>query len=257
MTALAWWGVLATGAVAGVLAGMLGIGGGAIVVPALLWLLGTADAADPWLAQRAIATSLAAIVGTGVAATLAHQRQGAIQWRLCGQLLPGLLLGAWLGAALAGVLPGGWLRRLFGAFLLYTGVLMLRPVATVRTVPWPGRGTVALAGGAIGALSALLGIGGGTLTVPYLLRHGVALRAAVATSSAGGVAIALAGVAGFAFHGWSRTDLPAHSLGFVYWPAALVILLASVPAAAFGARLAHRLPVATLKRAFALLLLLA
>lgn len=113
-----------------------------------------------------------------------------------------------------------------------------------------------MAGGGIGALSAIVGIGGGTLTVPYLVKTGLDLRQAVATSSACGVPIALAGTLGFMISGWGREGLPGMSVGFIYWPAVLGILITSVPMAPYGARLAHRLPVPLLSRFFGILLLL-
>jgi uncharacterized membrane protein YfcA len=120
----------------------------------------------------------------------------------------------------------------------------------------PGRLGSTLVGIGIGTLSALVGIGGGTLTVPFLVSRGVPMRGAVATSSACGVPIAVAGSLGFVMSGWGREGLPAGSIGFVYWPAAVLILMASMPLAPLGARLAHRLPVAVLKRIFGILLLL-
>lgn len=252
---------LLTGALAGLLAGLLGIGGGAIIVPALLWLFALPPplglAGDPALIpQLAVATSLASVVATGAASAHAHHRQGAVDWSDVARLLPGLLLGASLGAVVAAWLPGIWLKRLFGVFLLYTGARMLMGRASTPDAKPPGRRTLFLAGGGIGALSAMLGIGGGTLVVPFLARSGLTMHRAVATASACGVPLALAGSIGFMFGGWQRAGLPTHSLGFVHWPTALALILASVPLATLGARLAHRLPTTTLKRLFGMLLLL-
>lgn len=247
-----------TGAAAGLLGGLLGLGGGAVVVPALIFLFGLLGIASDWTAHQAVATSLVTVIGTGLTATLAHQRRGAVRWGLVRALVPGILAGAGLGAALAGLLPELVLRRLFGLFLLYTGARMLlrASAAPPRRAALPGRWGSALVGLGIGMLSALVGIGGGTLTVPFLVRVGLSMRAAVATSSACGVPIAVAGSLGFVVAGWGRAGLPAGSIGFVYWPAAVLILMASVPMAPLGARLAHRLPVAVLKRIFGVLLLL-
>ncbi len=246
-----------TGAVAGLLGGLLGLGGGAVVVPALIYLFGLLGMASAWTAHQAVATSLVTVIGTGLAATVAHQRRAAVRWDQVRALAPGILVGAGVGAALAGLLPEDWLRRLFGLFLLYTGLrMLLRGGAGAAAARLPGRLGATLVGLGIGTLSALVGIGGGTLTVPFLARCGVSMRSAVATSSACGVPIAVAGSLGFIIAGWGREGLVPGSIGFVYWPAAVLILLASVPLASVGARLAHRLPVVVLKRIFAILLLL-
>jgi uncharacterized membrane protein YfcA len=210
-----------------------------------------------WTPHQAVATSLATVVAAGSAATLSHHRRGAVRWPLVRRLVPGLLAGAIGGALIAGWLPALWLKRLFGLFLLASGARMLVATKTGATArDLPERRALAAAGAGIGALSAALGIGGGVMLVPFLARHGVALRNAVATSSACGVPLALAGSLGFVASGWGRAGLAPHSLGFVLWPAALAIAVAAVPMAQLGARLAHRLPTAALKRVFAVFLLL-
>ncbi len=250
-------GYLATGAVAGVLAGLLGVGGGAIIVPALIALFYAFTPDMEWIAQQAVATSLATIVLTGTAATLAHHRRGAVRWDLVRRMLPSLVLGAGLGAGLATLLPGLWLQRLFGVFLGYTGLRMIRPPALHAPPNAPlKRGQLQAGAAGIGVLSALLGVGGGILTVPFLVRCGVAMQAAVGSSSACGVPIALAGGLGFVVAGLGREGLAAASIGFIYWPAALAIVFTSVPLAPVGAALAHRLPASRLKRLFGALLML-
>ena len=250
---------LATGALAGLLAGLLGIGGGALIVPALIAIFAYLPLATAWAPHQAVATSLATIVATGSASAYAHHRRGAVRWPVFRVLAPALLLGGAAGALASGLIAPWWLQRLFALFLLYMGARMLlrRPDARAAAAALaPGRAMAAV-GAAFGAVSALLGIGGGVLVVPYLARRGLAMQQAVATASACGVPIALAGSLGFVAAGWERPGLPAGSLGFVYWPAALAILCASVPMAALGARLAHRLPTAALKRLFGAFLLLA
>jgi len=252
---------LSIGALAGLLAGLLGIGGGVVIVPALLWLFSHLSLAgmDPQaslIPQQAVATSLATVMATGLASALAHHRRGAVELRLLVQLLPGLLLGAWLGALAAAHLPAAWLTRLFALFLFYSGARMVAQPSVQAHASLPGTPGLAAAGTGFGALSALLGIGGGILVVPYLAGRGVRMAHAVATASACGVPLALAGSIAYMLSGWGRAGLPPHSLGFVYWPAALAIMAASVPLAPLGARLAHWLPTAVLKRLFGALLLL-
>lgn len=247
---------LAAGLLSGLLAGLFGLGGGVIVVPALIWIFGQSGIATDWIPHLAVGTSLATILGTGAASAGAHHRRGAVRWDLFRRLAPWIVLGAWMGAALAGLLPEVWLKRIFALFLLYVGGRMLwRTASPTLRRELPGKIGTALAGAGIGTLSALVGIGGGTLTVPFLTRHGLDMRRAVATSSACGLPIAVAGTIGFVVTGWGREGLPAWSTGFVYWPAVAAVLLASVPTAPLGARLAHRLPLPVLRRAFGILLL--
>lgn len=248
-------GFLLTGALSGLLAGLFGVGGGVIVVPALILLFVHLGVGGDWVTHLAVGSSLAAIVGTGAASTLAHHRRGGVRWDLAARLAPGIVIGAWAGAALAGTLPELWMKRVFAAFLAFVGYRMLAPVVGRRVRALPGNLGLAAVGGGIGALSAIVGIGGGTLTVPFLSARGVPLHQAVGTSAACGLPIAAAGAVGFMAVGWGRDGLPPWSTGFVYWPAVGLILVASMPSAPWGARLAHTLPVGTLKRAFGILLL--
>ncbi len=243
---------LAVGLVAGLSAGMFGIGGGLVVVPALVWIFGSLGIGGAELVQMAIGTSLATIVVTATASTLAHQRHGVIDWPLVGRLVPGLMAGAAAGALWATSIEGAALARLFGLFELVVALYM----ALGSPVPEgggqrPGRGETGVAGVLIGAVSALLGIGGGTLMVPYLSWRGVAMRRAVAVSAACGLPIAVAGAGAFFLLG------AASSGGsFIHWPAFFALSLGALLFAPVGAGLAHRLPVALLRRLFALLLAL-
>lgn len=247
------------GALAGLLGGLLGIGGGLVIVPALVWIFAAMGFAPATLMQFAIATSLASILFTGASSVLAHHRRGAVRWDLVRLLAPTLALGAALGSFVADWIGSDGLMRLFGIFAALLGLRMLlaRGIpADVAAAERPlSRGVHLLAGAVIGVASALFGIGGGSLTVPYLHGLRVRMQQAVATSSACGMPIAAAGAAGFMLAGWSQPALPAGALGYVYLPGLLALALASVPMAAVGARLAHRLPAATLRRLFALVLL--
>ncbi|MBK1716777.1 sulfite exporter TauE/SafE family protein [Thiocystis violacea] len=248
---------LGIGALSGLLAGLFGVGGGVIMVPALILVFGHLDLGGVWTPHLAVGTSLATIIGTGAASTLAHHRRDGVRWDIVILLAPGIVIGAWMGAALVGWIPEVWLKRLFAAFLAFVGVRLLSTQDLAGSIGrLPGRGGLALVGGGIGMLSALVGIGGGTLTVPFLSHRGLDLRRAVGTSAACGLPIALAGTLGFVLAGWGRLGLPTLSTGFVYWPAVLAMLMASMPTAPVGARLAHALPVRWLKRLFGALLLL-
>jgi hypothetical protein len=250
-------GCLAAGALAGLAAGLLGVGGGLVVVPALAFLLPRAGVAPEVALHLAVGTSLATIVVTGLASALAHHRRGAVRTDVLAALVPGMVAGALAAGPLAGRLPGDALRLAYAAF---AGAVAVRMLLAVRPRPGagrlPGRGTLAAAGGGIGLVSALVGVGGGTLTVPFLARCGLAMHGAVGTSAATGPPIALAGALGFVAAGWGDPALPALATGYVLWPAFAVLAAATLPAARLGARLAHRLPADTLRRVFGLLLLL-
>lgn len=248
-------GFLLTGVLSGLLAGLFGVGGGVIVVPSLILLFGHLGLAQGWIPHLAVGSSLAAIVGTGTASTLAHHRRAGVRWDLTLGLAPGIVLGAGMGALVAGALPDLWLTRVFAAFLALVGVRMLTRAKAQAARAMPGRLGLAAVGGGIGVISALVGIGGGTLTVPFLSGRGLGMRQAVGTSAACGLPIALAGALGFVLVGWGREGLPPWSTGFVYWPAVGLVLVASIPSAPWGARLAHALPVEGLRRAFGVLLL--
>ncbi len=246
---------LGVGVVTGLSAGLFGIGGGLLIVPALSWLLPRLGVAPEVSVHLAIGTSLGSIVLTAVSAILAHHRRGAVRWDLFRRMLPGLVAGALAGAWLADQLPGDGLRRLFGGFELLIGAWLLASPRVQAGAQAAGRWLLGLGGGVIGLVSALLGIGGGTLTVPLLLWRGVPAQQAVATASACGLPLALFGALGFVLAGLGDSRLPPAATGYLYWPALVGIVVASMAAAPFGARLAHALPAARLKRLFGLVVM--
>jgi uncharacterized membrane protein YfcA len=255
----AWLAYLALGALAGVLAGLLGVGGGLVLVASLIWLLPAQGIPVEHATHVALATSLASIVLTGLSSARAHHRRGSVLWPSVRWLVPGLLLGGLVGAAFATTLSGDTLRWCVAGFCyLAAGQLAFGgPRESAGRSDPPATPALSAAGVGIGAISAVVGIGGGSLTVPLLVWLGVAPVRAVGTSSACGVAIALASAAGYIGLGPPAGTLPSGALGYVYLPAALGIALASVLAAPWGARLAHRLSGTALKRVFALFLLAA
>lgn len=243
---------LLLGALAGVLAGLFGVGGGVVIVPVLLLAFASLEIPASVATHLAVGTSLATIVVTSISSVRAHHQKGAVRWPLFWLLTPGLAVGVLLGSQFAARLGGPVLQLAIGLFLIVIGIQMglgLMPPARRRV---PGRMALFGVGNVIGFASALFGIGGGSLTVPFLSYCDVRMQQAVATSAACGLPIALFGAIGNVAAGWHHTDLPAHATGFVYWPALLGIALASTPAARLGAQLAHRLPAEQLKRLFAL-----
>ncbi len=271
MGGLEFAGYALLGAVSGLLAGLLGIGGGVVAVPGLLWLFHLSGLPPERLTQLAVATSLAAIILTAAVSTAAHHRRRAVAWRLVFRLAPGLVAGAILGAWLADRLSSDALRRVFGVFELLVAwhLWRARPVPggeggtleETASLPTPRPATLMTgAGGIIGALSALVGIGGGTLTTPFLLWCGLGLRRAIATSAACGLPIALAGTLAHVTAGWDDVAPAADGAyrgyywGYLYWPALLVLAPSAMVTAPWGVRLAHSLPLGALRRLFALLL---
>jgi hypothetical protein len=253
----AWLVYLLFGLVAGVLAGLLGVGGGLVLVAGLAWLLPSQGVPESAAMHAALATSLASIVLTGLSSARAHHRRGSVLWATVRWLVPGLLLGASLGSLLATRLPGEWLRMGVAAYCLLAAAQLWFDWPRSRPLreDAPRGPGYSAAGVAIGAVSSFVGIGGGSMTVPLLAWRGVAPVRAVGTSSACGVAIALASAVGYA--GASpAVAMPGGSIGYVFLPAAIAIALAALVAAPWGAALAHRLSGPALKRIFAGFLLL-
>lgn len=247
---------LVLGAVAGTLAGMLGVGGGLVIVPVLAWIFVKLGFAGEIIMHLALGTSLATIVFTSISSVRAHHERGAVLWPVVMKLVPGIILGTFLGAQLANWLPSDLLRGIFAVFVLLAAIQMGFSLLPEARRSLPGHLGMGLTGSLIGGVSAIVGIGGGTLTVPFLLWCRVAMRQAVASSAACGLPIALAGAAAFIWTGYGNTDLPDGAVGYVHLPAMLGVAVSSVLFAPLGARLAHSLPTAQLKRFFAIFLAL-
>ena len=247
---------LALGSVVGILAGLFGVGGGVIVVPALLFTFHRLGIPDETLMHIAIGTSNATIIVTSISSSLAHHKRGSIDWNTLKNMLPGIIAGALLiGPILANWLPAQQLRSFFAVFLLIISFKMILNINPKSKHPYPPRRVLIGAGSVIGTLSSMLGIGGGAMTVPFLSWRGVEIRQAVGTSSACGLPIALASTVGFIINGWNQTDLSSGQLGYVYLPAFFGIVVASFVTAKLGAMLAHHLPTQSLRRGFGILLL--
>jgi hypothetical protein len=246
----------ATGVFSGFLAGLLGIGGGMIIVPALLWSFHLQGISPEITTHMAVGTSLASILLTSISSVRTHHQHGNVDWPLMAKLSIGLLIGSWLGAQIAHALPARALQIIIAFFALWTGQHMLRGrKAETQNRALPGQAGIIAAGGVIGTASAIFGIGGGSLSVPFLVYHGMPMQRAVGSAAAGGFPIALAGSLGFLWAGWSEPGLPAGSTGYIFWPALLGLSITSLLFANLGAHAAQRLPAAQLKRVFGVLLL--
>ncbi|MCF7986281.1 MAG: sulfite exporter TauE/SafE family protein [Methylovulum sp.] len=245
---------LVLGLIAGLLAGLFGIGGGLVIVPVLVILFTQQGLPPEHILLMAIATSLATIILTAISSVSAHHRLGAVIWPKVYRLSMMIILGAGIGASVAKQLPTDILRYFLVTFLVYVGGLMALEIKPKASKQQPSRyldGIVALF---IGLISSLVGIGGGTLTVPYLVHGQMPIRNAVAVASACGLPIALAGTVSYVTLGWHNPSLPNWSLGYVYLPAFAAVSITSIITAPLGAKLANQLPATKLKRYFAILL---
>jgi len=242
------------GAVAGVLAGLLGIGGGIIIVPVLVLVLEHQQVSPEVLMHVAIGTSLATIVFTSISSIRSHQKHNAVLWPVFLLITPGIVIGGLLGSFTAKFVSGEYLRIAFGFFLLLVAVQMIAGATPKPHRELPKRVGMTIAGGTIGLLSSLMGVGGGTMSVPFMVWCNISIQNAVATSAAIGLPIALSGVTGFIITGWNAAERPLLSVGFVNVPAFLSIVVASILFAPVGARIAHRLPARKLKTVFGIVL---
>lgn len=249
-----WFEYAMTGLFAGFLAGYLGIGGGLVLVPVLSWLFSLDPATADMAVQMAVATSLATMLFTSMSSLLAHHKRGAIIWGLVRQMLPGLLVGALLGSFIADRIGNTALGYVFGVFALIVGLQLLRGSNRLGNHSLPGRIPVAGTGFGIGTLSSLLGIGGGSMTVPWLLWHGQQVQKSIATAAACGYPIAITGTLGFVLLGDNQPGTPA--LGYVHLQALAGVALFSVLAAPVGVAAVHRSSPLLAKRFFAVFLLI-
>lgn len=254
------WEMLLTylflGLFAGLIAGLLGVGGGLIIVPVLAASFVAQGFPATVIMQLAIGTSLATIVVTGISSARAHHLRGAVQWPWVRRLAPGLVMGAMGGAIAAHFISSEGLKLVFGTFECIIALYMLldSPMAKGSEIAQPARLEQLAIGALIGAISSFLGIGGGTMTVPYLSWRGMEMRSAVAISAACGLPIAMMGTISYIVVGGIQSGLPVGASGYIYWPAVAGIAAASLIAAPWGAALTHRLPTSILKRLFGVIL---
>ena len=264
---------LIIGALAGFAAGLFGVGGGTIIVPLLFIVFTQMDYSPDSIMHLALGTSLATIIVTSISSLMAHNKKGAVMWPVFKNLAPGLAIGCFFGAGIAGQISGLYLQLIVGVFLLWVAYKMLfggkKPVASHANdangasnasdvnhanTALPSKPKQLAAGGVIGIASAIFGIGGGSLTVPYLTRYGVVMQKAVGTSAACGLPIAIAGALGFMLFGMQQqVDVP-NTIGFVHIYAFLGISIMSFFTAKLGAKVAHILSPELLKKCFAVLL---
>jgi uncharacterized membrane protein YfcA len=249
-----WLMYVSLGAFAGILAGLLGVGGGLIIVPVLTFIYTAQHLPDAHILHLALGTSLASIMFTSISSLRAHHQRGAVDWMVVRRISLGIMVGTFGGSWVAAQLSTRFLKAFFIVFLYYVATQMLLNIKPKPHRQLPGLTAMFCVGSVIGGVSSLVGIGGGSLSVPFLTWCNVAIHRAIGTSAAIGFPIAVAGAVGYVVNGLSA-QLPQYCLGFVYLPALVGIATTSIITAPIGAKLAHSLPVDKLKKIFALLLI--
>ncbi|OGA17849.1 MAG: hypothetical protein A3I63_06805 [Betaproteobacteria bacterium RIFCSPLOWO2_02_FULL_66_14] len=249
-----WWAYLLTGAAVGFLAGLLGIGGGMVMVPALVFIFTAKGFPVAQIMHLSLATGIATIVFTSIASVRAHHAHGGVDWPIARAMAPGIVAGSFAAALIAGFVPTRTLAVFFTGFLFFAATQMLFHRQPKATRGLPRTAGLFAIGTAIGGLSSLLAAGGAFLSIPFLTWCNVPLRRAIGTAAAIGFPIAVAGSAGYVLQGLRLGGLPAGSLGFVYLPALALIVATSMLVAPWGARQAHRLPIGRLRTVFAFML---
>lgn len=247
--------VLATGLLSGFVSGLLGVGGGIVIVPVLYVMLGLLDVSDDIRMKVAVATSLTTIVATSWSSASSHHKRGGIDFPLLKAWGPWILVGVIGGTALGGYVHAQVLTLVFAVTALLVAINMaLRSKSEPLLPDFPNRGVKALSGMFVGSVSAMMGIGGGTLSVPILTAFGHDIRRAVGTASAIGFVIAVPGTIGYAISGFGVAGLPPFSLGFVNLVAFAALVPLSMLTAPLGARVAHTVPKQVLALSFSVFL---
>ena len=244
------------GSFIGFMAGLLGVGGGGIMVPLLTAIFLYQGVPVENVVHLALGTSMAAMIVTTFSSFRAHNAKKAVLWPVVYRMAFGVILGTFLATFLAAILSSLYLAIFFALFMAFVAVQMFLDIKPKPSREIAGKLGLLSAGIGIGAVSALVSIGGGSLTVPYLSWHNVDLKKAIGTSAAMGLPISIAGTFGYLLNGWAFTDLQNLQVGFVYAPAVVLISLVSFFTAPYGAKLAHSLPIAKLKKVFACVLIL-
>jgi uncharacterized membrane protein YfcA len=245
----------ATGLTAGILAGLLGVGGGVVIVPALTYVFESQGLPAEATVHCALGTSLGTILFTSASSVRAHHRRRAVLWGVFGRITPGILIGTYLGSAVAARLSTTALKAFFAGFLFLVATQLLGAFQPKPKRALPGPATVTAAGLVIGGISSLVGIGGGSMSVPFMVWCNVKVHQAIGTSAAVGFPIALAGAIGYVVHAEGTSGVP-HAVGYIYLPALAGVAALSMLTAPLGARLAHSLNPSGVKKVFALFLVL-
>lgn len=246
---------LCVGAFAGVIAGLFGVGGGVVIVPALVYSFSGQGMSEDVLTHTAVATSLATICVTAFSSAKAHHANGSVLWHIVKVMAPGLVVGVCVGVLVLQFIPGSTLQLVIALFLWAVAIKMLLSFVPQGRISQPANTIVFMCATVVGFVSSLFGIGGGSLTVPLLQYWKIKMQQAVATSAACGFPIAVAATVVNIASGWQLTSVSDWRLGYIYLPAFLGMVLMSTPCAKVGVLLAKSLPDKRLKQSFAVFLL--
>jgi uncharacterized membrane protein YfcA len=250
-----WWiAYLLMGLAVGLFAGMLGIGGGVILVPLMVFMFSAQDFPADRILHLALGTSMCSIVFTSISSVRAHQSHGAVRWDIVRSAAASLVIGVLAGTLIADRMSSRFLAIFFVAFVYYAGTQLFLDLKPRPTRQLPGAAGISAAGLAVGTISSWVGVGGGVITIPLMTMCNVPMRHAIGTSAALGLPIAISGAIGYIATGWGKDHLPPMSLGYVYLPALIGIVVGTFVTVPLGAKLAHSMPVRALKRIFAVIL---
>tara|TARA_B110000014_G_scaffold259099_1_gene246287 strand:- start:2967 stop:3779 length:813 start_codon:yes stop_codon:yes gene_type:complete len=247
---------LLLGSISGILAGLFGIGGGIVIIPALFYIFGYLEISSLIIAHLVLGTSLGVIVFSSISSSLAHSRNLNVQWDLIKIVVPGIIIGSALGGVTASYLESETLKNLVSLFLIATALQMMFQFPPPDASPNTNKVGPVLVGGFIGWLSGVFGIGGGIFSVPYFFHRGLGMKKSIGTSAVCGFPIAMAGSVSYMIVGFQDMELPEYTIGFVYLPAACVIGLVSMITAPIGANIAIGINQKALRRTFSLLIII-
>lgn len=256
---LAYFGIIYSviGVVAGLMAGILGIGGGIIVVPGLLFVFQYNELISADLSMHVAAgTSLAVMIFTSIAALIAHHKLGEILWPTFNKLWPGIVAGVITGAILADFIPTYWLKIVFALFLFFVAYKMLAKIHVIHAEHVPGKWINGLVSYLIGVKSGLLGVGGGILIIPYLTYCGITPRKMAPVSNLCTLTVGVVGSMAVMCTGLNEMAQVPYATGYVYWPAVLLVAVPSSIIAPFGAKLNYIISVRQSKYGFVVILIL-
>ncbi|BCL66407.1 UPF0721 transmembrane protein [Haemophilus haemolyticus] len=248
---------LLVGAVAGFFAGLFGIGGGLMIVPVLVYLLPMVGVPEPLLMSTALGTSFATIVITGFSSAQRHHKLGNVVWSAVKVLAPSIMLSVFICGFFIGKLDRDISSKLFACLVVYLAVKMvlsIKPKTNKTVKPLTTQSSI-IGGILIGMASSAAGIGGGGFIVPFLNSRGIDMKKAIGSSAFCGMLLGTSGMFSFMLSGWGNAAMPEYSLGYIYFPAVLCITATSFFTSKLGATATSKLPVPTLKKGFALLLI--